>query len=98
MFHRTLWTWRPFTGIVLILGGALFLGSAWIPLALGPPTPLTDSKGTFIFYTLLAYCALVAYGGAMLYALHRVHRQRRLRLRVLNRPCQTHRCLSHQVD
>ena len=49
MLHRTFWTWRPFTGIVLILGGVLFLGSAWIPLTLGPPTPLTDSKGTFIY-------------------------------------------------
>ena len=49
MLHRTFWTWRPFTGIVLILGGVLFLGSAWIPLTLGPPTPFTDSKGTFIY-------------------------------------------------
>lgn len=49
MLHRTYWTWRPFTGIVLILGGVLFLGSAWIPLTLGPPTPLTDSKGTAIY-------------------------------------------------
>ncbi len=49
MLHRTFWTWRPFTGIALILGGVLFLGSAWIPLTLGPPTPLTDSKGTFIY-------------------------------------------------
>jgi len=49
MLHRTFWTWRPFTGIVLILGGVLFQGSAWIPLTIGPPTPLTDSKGTFIY-------------------------------------------------
>jgi len=49
MLHRTFWTLRRFTGIVLILGGVLFVGSAWIPLTLGPPTPLTDSKGTFIY-------------------------------------------------
>jgi hypothetical protein len=49
MLHRPFWTWRPFTGIVLILGGVLFLASAWIPLTLGPPTPLTDSKGTAIY-------------------------------------------------
>ena len=49
MLHRTSWTWRPFTGIVLILGGILFLGSAWIPLTIGPPAPLTDSKGTSIY-------------------------------------------------
>lgn len=48
MLHRTFWTWRRFTGIVLILGGVLFQGSAWIPLTLGPTT-LTDSKGTFIY-------------------------------------------------
>jgi hypothetical protein len=52
MIHRTLWTWRLFTGIILILGGVLFVGSAWIPLTLGPPTPLTDSKGTFIYLLL----------------------------------------------
>ena len=49
MLHRTFWTQRRFTGLVLLLGGVLFLGSAWIPLTLGPPTPLTDSKGTFIY-------------------------------------------------
>jgi hypothetical protein len=49
MLHRTLWTWRSFTGIVLLLGGVLFQGSAWIPLTIGPPTPLTDSKGTAIY-------------------------------------------------
>jgi hypothetical protein len=49
MLHRTFWTQRRFTGIVLIVGGVLFLGSAWIPLTIGPPTPLTDSKGTFIY-------------------------------------------------
>src|SRR5579863_2207084 len=49
MLHRTLWTWRSFTGIVLILGGVLFIGIANITLALGPPTGLTDSKGTAIY-------------------------------------------------
>jgi len=48
VLHRTFWTWRRFTGIVLILGGVLFQGSAWIPLTIGS-TPLTDSKGTFIY-------------------------------------------------
>lgn len=44
MFHRTRWTLRRFTGIVLILGGVLYQGSAWIPI-----TTLTDSKGTAIY-------------------------------------------------
>jgi hypothetical protein len=38
------WTWRRFTGIVLILGGVLFQVSVWMPL-----TALTDSKGTFVY-------------------------------------------------
>src|SRR5258708_6990041 len=33
MLHRTCWTWRPFTGIVLILGGVLFQGSVGCRLA-----------------------------------------------------------------
>jgi hypothetical protein len=49
MLHRTFWTQRRFTGLVLILGGVLFLGSAWIPLTIGPPTPLTDSQGIAIY-------------------------------------------------
>lgn len=49
MVERTLWAWRTFTGIVLLLGGVLFQGSAWIPLTIGPPTPLTDNKGTAIY-------------------------------------------------
>ena len=49
MLHRTFWTWRSFTGIVLILGGVLFIGIANITLAIGPPTGLTDSKGTAIY-------------------------------------------------
>ncbi len=32
MLHRTIWTLRRFTGIVLILGEVMFQGNAWIPL------------------------------------------------------------------
>lgn len=49
MLHRIVWTWRSFTGIILLLGGVLFQGSAWIPLTIGPPAPLTDSQGTAIY-------------------------------------------------
>ena len=44
MQKRMYWTWRRFTGIVLILGGVLFQVSAWMPL-----TTLTYSKGTFVY-------------------------------------------------
>jgi hypothetical protein len=49
MLTRTFWTWRSLTGIVLILGGVLFIGIANITLAIGPPTGLTDSQGTAIY-------------------------------------------------
>ena len=39
------WTRRRSAGIVLMLGGTVFLASA-----LGLFSQLTDSKGTFVFY------------------------------------------------